>query len=100
MLSKSVLEFLRANSGKTKFKMQTKRGCLTKNSVKSSEKLRKISDNYQFGELLVRTDLRRTNFERKSLADEREAYNGTLSEETRIKQKNTIKKENFIEIQP
>ena len=36
---------------------------------------------------LARTDRGRTDFERKSLADEREAYKGTLSEETRIKQK-------------
>ena len=48
---------------------------------------------------LVRTDWGRTDFERKSLADEREAYKGTLSEETRIKQKNIIKTKNFGEIQ-
>ena len=33
-----------------------------------------------------------TDFEKKSLADEREAYEGTLSEETRIKQKNLIRR--------
>ena len=35
----------------------------------------------------------RTNLEQKSSADEREAYKGTLSEETRIKIKNFNKNE-------
>ena len=33
-----------------------KRGCLTKNSVKSRQKQRKNGKNYRFGEFLVRTD--------------------------------------------
>ena len=31
-------------------------GCLTKNSVKSRQKQRKSSENYYFGEFLVRTE--------------------------------------------
>ena len=81
-------EFTRKSSLQRKFICEAnKSGCLTKNSVKSRQKWRKSSENYQFGEFLVRTDRGRTDFERKSLADEREAYRGTLSEETRIKQK-------------
>ena len=49
------------------------------------QKHKKLRLEYSFSEFLMRTEPGRTDLERKSLADEREAYKGTLSEETRIK---------------
>ena len=64
------------------------------------QKNEKHGQNYSFSEFLMRTEPGRTDLERKSLADEREAYKGTLSEETRIKQKTLIKTKKTIGFQP
>ena len=75
---------------------QNQRGCLTTKSSVKSRKNRKSSDNYQFGEFLVTTELGWTDFFGKSLNDEREAYKRYT--ERGNEDKNTIKMENFVEI--
>ena len=50
--------------------------------------VRQTEKNTALGEFLMRTHHKgRTDLERKSSAEEREAYKGTLSEETEIEQK-------------
>ena len=49
--------------------------------------MRKTEKNIALSEFLMRTHRGRTDLERKSSAEEREAYKGTLSDETEIEQK-------------
>ena len=49
--------------------------------------MRKMEKNTALSEFLMRTHWGQTDLERKSLAEEREAYKGTLSDETKIEQK-------------
>ncbi len=49
--------------------------------------MRKTEKNTEFSEFLMRTHQGQTDLERKSSAEEREAYKGTLSDETEIEQK-------------
>ncbi len=45
---------------------------------------RKYGENCTLGKFLMRTEPGRTDLEQKFLADEREVYEGTPSEETKI----------------
>ena len=60
----------------------------------------KSKKSQDFGEFLMAQNRGQRDLERKSSADERELYNGTASEETKIEQKNSIKMEKTADFQP
>ena len=49
--------------------------------------MKKQKKSWDFSEFLMRQNRGRTDLERKSSANEREPYKGTVSEETEIEQK-------------